>query len=251
MKTRRDQQAVWHRGNLDEPHRVEDKARRVRAMFDAVAPTYELVNTLTSLGRDAYWRRRAVELARVSAEDRVLDVACGTGDLARAFAAVRPRPAVVVGADFSREMMRLAPGSSNGWIRWCQADALLLPFADKEFTVVSCAFGVRNFEDLAAGLGQMQRALASGGRVVILEFSLPVRPVLRQLFLFYFRHVLPWIGTFVSGDRSGAYRYLPRSVLRLGKRREIVELLGKAGFAKVQVHPLTFGIAVVYLATKP
>ena len=101
-------------------------------MFDAVAPTYELVNTLTSFGRDAYWRRRAVELARISAEDRVLDVACGTGNLARAFTAARPKPATVVGTDFSRGMLGLTPGSPNGRIRYCEADALLLPFADRE-----------------------------------------------------------------------------------------------------------------------
>jgi len=220
-------------------------------MFDAVAPTYELVNTLTSFGRDAYWRRRAVELARISAKDRVLDVACGTGNLARAFTAARPKPATVVGTDFSRGMLGLTPGSPNGRIRYCQADALLLPFADREFTVASCAFGIRNFENLAAGLAQMHRVLAPGGRVVILEFSLPSLPIVNHAFIFYFKTILPWFASLISRDQTGAYRYLPRSVLGFENRQQIVEQLERVGFAQVEVHPLTFGIAVVYLATKP
>ncbi|UCG32693.1 MAG: bifunctional demethylmenaquinone methyltransferase/2-methoxy-6-polyprenyl-1,4-benzoquinol methylase UbiE [Phycisphaerales bacterium] len=245
-----DQQTVWHEQNLAEPHAVRDKARRVRAMFNAVAPTYELVNTLTSFGRDAYWRRRAVELSRVTGTDRVLDLACGTGDLARAFAAARPAPALVVGADFAGEMIRRAAGTSSPAMRWCQADALSLPFLNEQFTAVSCAFGVRNLQDLKAGFREVHRVLSPDGRAVILEFSNPSAKVTRALFHFYFNRMLPAIATLISRDRSGAYRYLPRSVLRFASRSQIVNLLREVGFERIEVHPLTFGIAVVYLAAK-
>jgi demethylmenaquinone methyltransferase/2-methoxy-6-polyprenyl-1,4-benzoquinol methylase len=246
----RDPKAVWHSGNLDQPHEVQDKARRVRAMFNAVAPTYELVNTLTSFGRDAHWRRRAVELARVAAEDRILDLACGTGDLARAFAAVRPAPNMVVGTDFASEMIHRAGGSSPPTVFWCQADVMALPFANEQFTTVSCAFGVRNLQDLTAGFREMYRVLSPAGRAVILEFSLPSARASRALFNLYFIHVLPVIATLISHDRSGAYRYLPRSVLRFPNRAQIVDLLREVGFDRIEVHPLTFGIAVVYVAVK-
>jgi demethylmenaquinone methyltransferase/2-methoxy-6-polyprenyl-1,4-benzoquinol methylase len=246
----RDPKAVWHSGNLDHPHQMRDKARRVRAMFNAVAPTYELVNTLTSFGRDAYWRRRAVELARVAAADRILDLACGTGDLARAFAAARSRPNMVVGTDFAAEMIHRAAGSSAPTVSWCQADALALPFANEQFTAVSCAFGVRNLQDLTAGFREMYRVLAPAGRAVIVEFSLPSARIVRALFNFYFIRVLPLIATLISRDRSGAYRYLPRSVLRFPNRAQIVDLLREVGFDRIEVHPLTFGIAVVYVAVK-
>ena len=243
-----DRDRLWHAGNLAEPHDAPDKARRVRDMFDAVAPTYERVNTVCSLGRDASWRRRAVRLAGVRETDRVLDVACGTGDLTRAFAAAGPRS--VVGTDFSHEMIRLAPAKSNGAIRWCEADAQRLPFDDGQFDVVSCAFGIRNLEHLEAGLSEFCRVLDGDGRAVILEFSLPKNTVLRQLFLFYFLKIMPGLAGWISGDRTGAYRYLPRSVLRFPERRQIVDQLRRAGFERVEVHPLTFGIAVAYLAYK-
>ena len=246
----RDPKAVWHDGNLGQPHEVQDKARRVRAMFNAVAPTYELVNTLTSFGRDAYWRQRTVELARVAAEDRILDLACGTGDLARAFTAARPAPNMVVGADFAAEMIQRAAGSSSTTVFWCQADVLTLPFANEQFTAVSCAFGVRNLQDLTAGFREMYRVLAPAGRAVILEFSFPSARVSRTLFKFYFIHMLPVIATLISRDRSGAYRYLPRSVLRFPNRAQIVNLLREVGFDRIEAHPLTFGIAVVYVAVK-
>jgi demethylmenaquinone methyltransferase/2-methoxy-6-polyprenyl-1,4-benzoquinol methylase len=242
---------VWHRDNLEEPHAVADKAHRVRTMFDAVAPTYSLVNTLTSFGRDAHWRRRAVQLAGINPEDRVLDVACGTGDFTRVFASVEPSPAIVVGADFAHQMLALAERGPGRSVRWCEADALCLPFADDSFTVVSCAFGIRNFEHLERGLGQMHRVLAAGGRAVILEFSMPKLTVVRHLYRWYLSRMLPLLATLVSRDRTGAYRYLPRSVLRFEDRQRITALLGEVGFRHVEVHPLTFGVVVVYLAVKP
>jgi demethylmenaquinone methyltransferase/2-methoxy-6-polyprenyl-1,4-benzoquinol methylase len=147
-------------------------------------------------------------------------------------------------------MIRRAAGSSHPAILWCQADVLSLPFANETFTTISCAFGVRNLQDLKAGLEEMHRILSPGGRAIILEFSLPSARVPRALFYFYFNHMLPAIATLISRDRSGAYRYLPRSVLRFANRGQIANLLQEVGFDRIEVHPLTFGIAVVYLAAK-
>jgi demethylmenaquinone methyltransferase/2-methoxy-6-polyprenyl-1,4-benzoquinol methylase len=219
-------------------------------MFDAIAPTYELINRLASAGRDAVWRREMVRLAGIRPGDTLLDVACGTGDVCRAFAAARPGPAQFVGADFAIRMLGLAQRRSSGAIRWCQADASSLPFADKSFSLVTCAFGIRNFQKLDCGLREMWRVLRPGGRAIILEFSMPSMPVLRGLYRLYFNRVMPIAATVLSRDRSGAYRYLPRSVLCFHDRAGIVSSLRQVGFAEVGVFPLTLGIVAIYRAFK-
>ncbi len=239
---------LWDAERLAAPHGQADKAVRVRRMFDAIAPTYERVNALCSVGLDRWWRRRAVALARVTREDDVLDVACGTGDFARAFAAAAQSPKSVVGTDFAHKMLCLAPGRSSAALRWCEADALRLPFADGQFSITSAAFGVRNFQDLEAGLREMYRVLRPRGRAVILEFGVPTRRPWRGMYLFYFTRVMPWVATLLSGDGTGAYRYLPESVLRFDDRSQIVAALGRAGFARVEARPLTLGVVTVYVA---
>ncbi len=245
-----DRSVVWDRRRLAEPHAQTDKARRVRRMFDAIAPTYELINTVASAGRDRYWRREAVCLARLQEHDPVLDVGCGTGDLARAFAAARPSPRIVVGVDFSHEMLIRAL-SAGGSIRWCQADALRLPFADETFVVVSCAFTIRNFQDLEAGLSEMYRVMRRGGRLVILEFCLPPNRLLRAAYWMYFDGLMPLAASWLSGDRTGAYRYLPRSVLSFAECAAVARQLADVGFVQVQVRRRTCGIVAVYVASKP
>jgi demethylmenaquinone methyltransferase/2-methoxy-6-polyprenyl-1,4-benzoquinol methylase len=217
-------------------------------MFDAIAPTYERVNTLLSAGRDRYWRRRAVQLATVGAADDVLDIACGTGDFSRAFA--NARPARTIGSDFSENMLALAADRDSPSINWCRADALALPFADSSFSIVSCAFGVRNFSDLAAGLSEAWRVLRSGGRAVILEFTVPSSRWAGGLYLFYFRRILPRLAGWLSRDRTGAYQYLPSSVSSFVDAQGMVETLRRCGFGRVERHPLTMGIVTVYLAWK-
>ena len=243
---------VWDDARLADPHGQSDKAARVEAMFDAIAPTYERVNRTLSLGRDAHWRRRAVELARVAPEDRVLDLACGTGDFARAFAMANP--AQVVGCDFSSGMLSLAKRRSiEGFantIDWYRADALNLPFADASFSIASCAFGIRNWQDLLRGFRETYRVLKPGGRFVILEFSMPRAPFLGGLYLFYFRRVLPRLATVISRDRTGAYEYLPASVSSFVDAAGIARQLTDAGFARVEHHRLTFGVVTVHLAWK-
>ncbi|MBN2562565.1 MAG: bifunctional demethylmenaquinone methyltransferase/2-methoxy-6-polyprenyl-1,4-benzoquinol methylase UbiE [Phycisphaerae bacterium] len=269
MTTRNDAwETIWDEERLSDPHGQSDKAVRVQAMFDQIAPTYELVNRVLSAGRDAYWRRKAVAMTRVRPTDRVLDLACGTGDFARAFA--RASPAAVVGCDFSRRMLELAAGrnklptewkKSNG-LRparppdhqpspmWCRADALALPFTSESYSVVSCAFGVRNFQDLSHGLNEMYRVLRPGGRAVILEFSMPRTPLLGTVYLFYFRQILPRLAALISRDRCGAYRYLPMSVRSFVDRAGMIEKLRSAGFRRVEHRVLTIGIVTVFVAWK-
>ncbi|MFQ5430267.1 MAG: bifunctional demethylmenaquinone methyltransferase/2-methoxy-6-polyprenyl-1,4-benzoquinol methylase UbiE [Phycisphaerae bacterium] len=241
--------SIWDKGRLADPHGQPDKARRVRAMFDRIAPSYERVNRILSAGRDARWRRVAVEMARVRPADRVLDLACGTGDLTRALA--RARPAVIVGADFTEQMLRLAAERDRDGLSWCRGDALALPFADGSFSVVACAFGVRNFEDLSCGLREMRRVLERGGRAVILEFTLPDSRILCSLYRSYFWRIVPVAARLISRDRTGAYDYLPHSVESFFDARGMVGALERAGFEDVRYRALTLGIVTVYLAGKP
>ncbi|MBN1343076.1 MAG: bifunctional demethylmenaquinone methyltransferase/2-methoxy-6-polyprenyl-1,4-benzoquinol methylase UbiE [Phycisphaerae bacterium] len=243
---------LWDRERLTDPHHQPDKADRVRGMFDAIAPTYQLINTLASFGRDASWRRQAVALAATTSQDRVLDVACGTGDLAQAF---RQRAGRVVGVDFAERMLALAAAhaprrQNRPPAIWCRADALRLPFADGTFTMTCCAFGVRNFQDLDVGFREMYRVLRPGGRAVIVEFSMPENRLLRWLYGFYFERMMPRLATLVSRDRTGAYRYLARSVVAFVGRGEMVDRLRRAGFTGVACRPLTLGVVLVYVAEK-
>ncbi len=239
---------VWTDDRLSDPHGQPDKAARVQAMFDAIAPTYERVNTIMSAGRDRYWRRRAVQLAQTGPDDRVLDIACGTGNFARAFHAARPQ--AVVGCDFAANMLALARRNGEKQIDWCRCDALDLPFEDATFTITSCAFGVRNFQDLPLGLREMHRVLRPGGRAVILEFSMPRAGPLGRLYLLYFRRVLPRVATIISGDSSGAYRYLPQSVTSFADAAAMSASLHEAGFGRVEHWTLTIGIVTVFVAWK-
>lgn len=247
----RTDERVWDEVRLGAPHAQPDKAERVREMFDAIAPTYERVNRVASAGRDAGWRREMARLAEVRGDDVLLDVACGTGDVARTFAGGAVRPVRILGVDFAENMLRLAgrrPIDRGGFAR---GDALRLPVADECVSIVTCAFGIRNFQDLGTGLAEMYRVLRPGGRAVILEFCVPARPILRRLYLLYFNHVLPLLARLISGDRTGAYRYLPKSVLSFPGSEGIRSALAAAGFAKTAVHRRSCGIVALYVARKP
>ena len=252
---------VWTPELLQSPHESADKAPRVRRMFNAIAPRYELVNSLFSAGRDAYWRRRAVQFAQVRADDEVLDIACGTGDFARAFSQAGPRR--VVGCDFAHQMLIRAAGASdrskptpNGPVagatdlEWVEADALRLPFGDGSFTIASCAFGVRNFADLDAGLREMVRVLRPGGRAIIVEFTRPTNAVVRLFYEIFSHRVMPIAASLVSGDTSGAYRYFPRSVVTFLNADQMCARLHAAGFVQATATPLTWGVVTVYVATR-
>jgi demethylmenaquinone methyltransferase/2-methoxy-6-polyprenyl-1,4-benzoquinol methylase len=220
-------------------------------MFDAIAPTYERVNRLLSFGRDRTWRQETISAARTQADDVALDICCGTGDMIRALAARTPPPKLILGVDFARQM--LAHGHYDGIptrVRLVRADALRLPLADETVDVISCAFGVRNLQDLPTGLREMQRVLRPGGRVVILEFALPENRLLRWVYRAYCERVLPAMAALINRDRTGAYRYLPSSIRLFERRGAMVERLERAGFARVTAKPLNFGGVVIYCGDK-
>ena len=245
---------VWSATDLSgDPHRAVDKADRVQRMFAAIAHRYDLNNRVHSLWRDQAWRRAAVALCQVQPTDCVLDAACGTGDLAEAFAAAGA--ADVGGVDFTSEMLRLAEhkakrlrrASGIAIPRYEQADVIELPFEDASFDVVSIAFGIRNVTDPAKAVREFRRVLRPDGRVVILEFSQPRNRVLRFFNSIYCGHVMPLTATLLSGDRSGAYRYLPKSVATFADRQSLVGMLTESGFGEITQHPMTFGVCVAYL----
>lgn len=240
---------AWDRTTLRDPHARADKAVRVEAMFDAIAPTYERVNAVASLGRDASWRRRAIAAAEIRPDDVLVDVCCGTGDMLRAVAALPQPPRVILGLDFSAGM--LAAGRYEGLrapVQLVRADGLRLPLRDASVDVITCAFGVRNFQDVPAGLREMRRVLRAGGRAVILEFALPENVLIRWGYRLYCEHILPRVGAWLSRDATGAYRYLPQSIRTFQTRRELVRTLGEAGFAGVTAEALNFGSVLIYVA---
>jgi demethylmenaquinone methyltransferase/2-methoxy-6-polyprenyl-1,4-benzoquinol methylase len=245
----------WDERALRDPHRQFDKAGRVQAMFNAIAGTYERINTLATFGRDAVWRRRAVEAARVQPGDVILDVACGTGDMIRAFGEVRsqkPVPGRIIGVDFAREMLARGDYSRVAVpVELVEADALDMPLPDESVDVISCAFGVRNFQDLQAGLVEMYRVARAGARVVILEFAMPGNRLLRWLNERYCKFVLPCLGALVARDRVGAYRYLPRSVKVFEPVESMVLRMRDAGFVNVTTRAMNLGGVVLYRGEKP
>lgn len=237
---------AWDSAALRDVHQQRDKAARVEAMFDAIAPTYERVNSLATFGRDAAWRRKAVAAAAVQSTDIVLDVACGTGDMLRTFAAHHPKPARLIGLDFSANMLAAGRYDGLGRPHLLRGDAQRLPLADSSVDIVSCAFGVRNFQTLQQGLDEMARVLRPGGRVVILEFANPQNAILRRLYRVYCETVLPALGTWLSQDRSGAYRYLPKSIESFETRASMCRRLEDAGFAGVTDTAMNLGGVVLY-----
>jgi demethylmenaquinone methyltransferase/2-methoxy-6-polyprenyl-1,4-benzoquinol methylase len=252
-RTESSSRPAWTASDLaGNPHEAPDKAERVRAMFAAIADRYDLNNRLHSLGRDRAWRRKAVALCRVRATDRVLDVACGTGDLSEAFA--RAGAGSVCGVDFTEPMLEIARRKAarrrpteEATPVYEHADAMALPFDDGAFDIVAVAFGIRNVADPMGALHEMKRVLRADGRVVILEFGEPRNTVLRSLDRLYRQRIMPVTAAWLARDRSGAYRYLPRSVSTFADRAALVEMMRQAGFSSISLHPMTFGICVAYL----
>jgi demethylmenaquinone methyltransferase/2-methoxy-6-polyprenyl-1,4-benzoquinol methylase len=228
-------------------------AAAVREMFSSIAPRYDLLNHLLSLNVDRlWWRRTARAFTSVLARNdaRVLDLCCGTGDMA--FALRRragPAMPLILGADFSHPMLQRATQKSLATpLHWMEADALRLPLADSSFDLVTAAFGFRNLADYDAGLREMARVLRPGGKVGILDFGEP-RGLLGTVYRFYFRRVLPKLGTVISGVK-GPYQYLPASVERFPPPQEMLERMRAAGFREATWTPYTFGIAGLFCGTK-
>lgn len=231
------------------------KTQQVREMFDAIAPAYDFMNRAMTLGIDRLWRRRAVGLlAPGDRAARILDIATGTGDLALELAR-RLKPAAVVGVDLSEGMIEVGRRKVEAAklpteITLEQADCLALPFGDGEFSAITCAYGVRNFSDLAAGYAEMFRVMRPGGRIVILELSTPRGAVTYPLYKLYTRYVIPTLGRLVSRDVR-AYSYLPESIAAVPQGDQMLAIMAGAGFTETRAIPLTFGACTIYTAIRP
>lgn len=258
-ETRKTEPAWGARELAADPHERSDKAERVRKMFGAIAGKYELNNRLHSFGRDRAWRRFAVRSVGPRPTDHVLDVACGTGDLTRAFA--EAGVAQVTGVDFTPQMLavarthrlrpRHAKQSTAPMIRYIEGDAMALPFKDGSFDVVSIAFGIRNVADPAKALREFRRILRPGGRLVVLEFGRPRLAPVAWVNDFYCRVVMPRTATLISGDTSGAYKYLPRSIDTFLTSDAMLRAIQDAGFEQVTMRPLTMGVCTCFRGMAP
>ena len=250
---------AWTDARLDNPHVDPEKAKRVEQMFAAIAPSYDLNNRVHSFWRDQAWRKAAVKRAELKPTDRVLDVACGTGDLTFAFAEAlgqrvdkEESTQTVVGVDFTEPMLDIArekqAASGKTDFRW--GDATSLGFEDQSFDVVSIAFGIRNVTDPHKALSEFFRVLRPGGRLIVLEFTVPTNPIMRLGYNFYCGWLMPKTATLISGDKSGAYKYLPRSVSTFTGKAQLIEAMQQAGFSDVTAKGLTGGIAACYRGIK-
>jgi demethylmenaquinone methyltransferase/2-methoxy-6-polyprenyl-1,4-benzoquinol methylase len=223
-------------------------------MFDAIAGRYDFLNHLLSAGLDRRWRRTAIRSLAMTGRERVLDLCTGTADLAIAARDARPGAARVVGVDFSSAMLavgreKIAAGAGGGSIALVRGDATAVPLGDGAVDAVTIAFGIRNVERPEAACAEMRRVLAPGGRLAVLEFAIPTRPVVRQLYLWYFRQVLPRVGRAIS-RHNAAYGYLPESVGAFASPDEFVKILRHAGFRDIAATPLTLGIVYLYTCSR-
>jgi demethylmenaquinone methyltransferase / 2-methoxy-6-polyprenyl-1,4-benzoquinol methylase len=232
---------------------ADEHASRVREMFATIAARYDLLNHLLSGNMDKRWRRLVASTVKEKlppGRSRILDVACGTGDLSLTL--FDTTGASIVGSDFCRPMLDIAAqkAAARGVIPFVEGDALNLPFLASSFDAATIAFGLRNLANVEKGLAELLRILRPGGNVAVLEFSQPVVPGFRLLFRFYFTKLLPLIGGVVSGSRQ-AYEYLPDSVTRFPNQEKLADLMRQVGFDQVRYRNLTGGVAALHLGRRP
>ena len=231
----------------------DGKKEQIEAMFDAIAPRYDLLNRVLSLGVDRHWRKTAIDLLAAKSIKRVLDVATGTGDLA--IEALRLNPRKVVGVDISDAMLKrarekVARLGKEDRVVFQRGSAERLPFSDRQFDAALVGFGVRNFQHLDQGLREIRRVLRPGGALVVLEFGQPEAFPTKQLYGFYSRFILPSVGRALSRV-GGAYRYLPESIAAFPYGEAFLESMRAAGFRGLEYQMLTFGVASLYTGTTP
>ena len=237
-------------------HSIEDTAafsRQIQNMFTAIAPRYDFLNRLLSVGQDRHWRKKAINRLAPVPKERILDIATGTGDMALEIAS-RNLSVQISGIDFSRRMLDLGRNKirEKGYDRFVSfqiGSGECLPFTANSFHGAVCAFGIRNFADAKLGLREFYRILKPGGRAVILEFSMPANPILNKIYNWYFDLVLPKVGSLISGHND-AYSYLPDSVADFPEQNEFVRWMEEAGFKKVSFNELTFGIVSIHCGYK-
>ncbi len=226
---------------------------QIREMFTSIAPRYDFLNRLLSVGQDKYWRQRAIDLLDPMENERILDVATGTGDMVIEVAK-RNLSVRIFGIDFSQRMLdlgriKIARNGYNQAVSLQIGSGECLPFADESFDGVICAFGIRNFADVQLGLREFFRVLKPGGRVVVLEFSIPQNQFLKTAYEWYFNIILPKIGNIISGHLN-AYSYLPESVANFPSQKKFIKWIEKIGFKKVSFSELTFGIVSIHRGYK-
>lgn len=229
------------------------KTEQVRQMFDSIAPAYDFMNRAMTMGIDIWWRRLAVQRLKRKKPSSVLDVATGTGDFAiQLHQSLHPRH--IMGIDLSQGMLDEArrkvkeKGLDND-ISFEQGDCMALTMGDETFDAVTVAFGVRNFEHLQQGYREMARVLKPGGMLCVLELSTPTNPLIRWFYNLYTLHIIPWIGSMKSGDKS-AYRYLPKSIAAVPQGDDMLQLMRNAGLRSTQFKRLTLGTCTIYTAVK-
>ena len=233
-----------------------EAAAHVREMFGRIAPRYDLLNHLLSLDIDKVWRRRVAKRCSAVLNNpaaRVLDLCCGTGDLALAFRKEAPVGAEIVGSDFVPDMLaraRAKAAACGAGVTFVEADALSLPFSDGSFDLVSCSFGFRNLANYERGMLEIFRVLKPGGAAAILEFGEPRGKLFGSLYRFYFRQLLPRLGGLISGNNS-AYTYLPSSVSKFPSAEALQSLFERVGYTNVGFIRWTGGIVTLHTARKP
>ena len=235
---------------------VDKSGRRVRSMFASIAGKYDLLNHLLSLNIDTLWRNFTTRAVPPEPGVPVLDCCTGTADLALAYHKAGGGRSSIVGSDFCHEMLvigekKIRKAGAEGAVVMIEGDTQRLPLPDDTFGVVTVAFGLRNVADTVRGIDEMVRVARPGGKVAILEFSRPRGAILGRIYLAFFRHILPKVGQTIAPNSYDAYSYLPASVLQFPDGQEMLDLLASRGLADLRQHPLTFGIATLYVGTKP
>ncbi len=227
---------------------MNEKKKQVNRMFDNIADRYDFLNHFLSFGLDFYWRKKALKLTGLNSDSILLDIACGTGDVA--IQAKKMGVQKIFGADFSHNMLKLFDKKSN-WIdgKLVQMVAEIIPFKNETITNITVAFGVRNFYDIKEGFNSFHRILKAGGRATIIEFRMPSNIIIKNIYRFYFKNILPFLGGIISGDKA-AYTYLPDSVEEFDKNINLEMLLKNSGFNEIKKYNFTCKTVQVLIATK-
>lgn len=227
---------------------MSEKKIQVKKMFDNIAGRYDFLNHFLSFGLDFYWRKKALKLTGLNSNSILLDVACGTGDVA--IQAKKMGVEKIYGADFSYNMLRLFDKKSE-WIdgKLVQMVAEKIPFKDQSVTNITVAFGVRNFYDIQEGFNSFYRILKPKGKATVIEFRMPSNKIIKSIYKFYFKNILPFLGGIISGDKA-AYTYLPDSVEEFDEKINLISLLTNSGFREIKKYNFTFKTVQAVIAQK-
>lgn len=227
---------------------MSEKKRQVKLMFDNIAGKYDFLNHFLSFGLDFYWRKKALKLTGLDSHSILLDVACGTGDVA--IQAKKMGVQKIYGADFSHNMLKLFDKKSN-WVdgKLVQMVAEKIPFKNDSVTNITVAFGVRNFYDIQEGFNSFYRILKPNGKATVIEFRMPSNEIIKSIYKFYFKNILPVLGGIISGDKA-AYTYLPDSVQEFDAKVNLEKLLTNSGFNEIKKYNFTFQTVQVVIAIK-